>query len=252
MATLPAISVIVPAYNEEENVEKTVDAIVSAFGPRADDYEIIYVDDGSTDRTGELADAMAAREPRLRVIHHPKNMGYGAALRSGFTAARHPLIFYTDGDLQFDLNEIDRLVPLLDGADIVSGCRINRQDPWYRRLNAAIFNMTVRILFGLRLRDIDCAFKIYRKSIFDRITIRSEGIFVSAEILTQAHRHGMVIRQVGVTHYPRTDGEPTGNNPLVVLNAMMDLVRFFWLQLRSAPSTSPSDSSKDAGSQRGQ
>ncbi len=231
MRKLPALSVIIPAFNEEQNVEGTVREIVTKIGPRVENLEILLVDDGSTDRTGVLADELSAAEPRMRVIHHPGNLGYGAALKSGFAGARHPLIFYTDGDLQFDLAEIDRLAPLLDGADIVTAYRIDRQDPWHRRLNARIYNTTIRVLFGLDLEDIDCAFKIYRRSLFETIEIRSRSIFVSAEILTQAHRRGLVIRQVGVTHYPRRGGEPKGNNPSVVAAALRDLVRF-WIRGR--------------------
>src|SRR5262245_12840368 len=132
----PSISVVVPLFNEQDNVEATVRAIEAAFGPRCARYEMVLVDDGSADATGALCDTLAAINPLVRVVHHEVNRGYGAALRSGFGAARFPVIFYTDGDLQFDLEEIDRLLPLLEGADIVTGFRINRQDPWHRRFNA--------------------------------------------------------------------------------------------------------------------
>jgi glycosyltransferase involved in cell wall biosynthesis len=226
------LSVVVPLYNEQENVGPTVREIEDKIGPRVQDYEVILVDDGSTDLTARLCDDLAAGSPRVRALHHESNLGYGAALRTGFAAARHPLIFYTDGDLQFDLGEIERLLPLLEGADIVTGYRINRQDPPHRRFNAAVYNAVMRTLFGVRLRDLDCAFKIYRKSIFDRIAMQSDGILISGEILVQAVQQGRVIREVGVTHYPRRRGTPTGNNPLVVLAAMRELVKFCWTQIR--------------------
>jgi glycosyltransferase involved in cell wall biosynthesis len=232
MQTLTALSVVVPLYNEEENVEPTVREIHAKIGPRAATYEILLVDDGSRDRTPGIADHLAAGDPRVRAIHHPRNLGYGAALRSGFGAALHPLIFYTDGDLQFDLAEIDRLIPLLDGADIVTGFRINRQDPWHRRFNAGFYNLVMRSLFDVKLRDLDCAFKLYRRSIFDVVATESDGILISGEILVQAVRHGLVIREVGVTHYPRRRGVPTGNKPLVVLAAMLELASFCLHQLR--------------------
>ena len=231
MQTLGALSIVIPLYNEEENVEATVRDIHAKIGPRAANYEILLVDDGSHDKTAGLVDRLAASDARVRAVHHPRNLGYGAALRSGFAAARHPLIFYTDGDLQFDLSEIDRLVPLLDGADIVTGYRINRQDPWHRRFNAGFYNLVMRTLFGVKQRDLDCAFKFYRKSIFDVVAIESDSILVSGEIMVQAVRHGLVIREAGVTHYPRARGVPTGNKPLVVVAAMLELARFCWRQL---------------------
>lgn len=235
MQRLSALSIIVPLYNEEENVEATVREIHARIGPRAGDYEILLVDDGSLDRTAASVDRLAAADTRVRAIHHPRNLGYGAALRSGFTAACHQVIFYTDGDLQFDLAEIERLIPLLEGADIVTGYRINRRDPWHRRFNAGFYNLVMRVLFGVKVRDLDCAFKLYRRSIFDVVTAESDGILISGEILIQAVRNGLVIREVGVTHYPRRHGVPTGNNPGVVLAAMVDLARFCWHQLRLGP-----------------
>jgi len=235
-APFPPLSVVVPMYNEEANVEGTVREIFAKIAPRVADCEIILVDDGSRDRTGALSDALAAADSRIRVVHHPANRGYGAALRSGFGKALHAHIFYTDGDLQFDLDQIDRLLPLVEGADIVTSYRIDRQDPWHRRFNGKLFNRVVRILFGVRLRDLDCAFKIYRKDLFETVRIDSEGILVSAEILVQATRQGKVIREVGVDHFPRRKGQPTGNNPLVVLTAMLELVRFCWRMWLRRPS----------------
>jgi glycosyltransferase involved in cell wall biosynthesis len=230
MEPLPSLSVVVPMYNEEENVEATVAEIRGKIFPRVKRCEIVLVDDGSHDRTAALCEALASADSSVRFVRHATNLGYGAALRSGFAAAAHPLIFYTDGDVQFDLDEIDRLIPLLEGADIVTGYRINRQDPWHRRFNAGVYNLVMRALFGVRLRDLDCAFKFYRKSIFDVVQMKSDGILISGEILVQAVRNGLVIREVGVTHYPRARGTPTGNKPLVVVAAMLELAKFCWNQ----------------------
>ena len=237
METLEALSVIVPLYNEEENVEATVREIRTKIARRVPACEIILVNDGSHDGTARLCDALAASRPSgdVRVVHHARNLGYGAALRSGFDAATHPVLFYTDGDVQFDLDEIDRLLPLLEGADIVTGYRINRQDPWHRRMNAGIYNLVMRLLFGVKLRDLDCAFKLYRKSIFDVIHTKSDGILISGEILVQAVQHGLIIRETGVTHYPRQRGTPTGNKPLVVVSAMLELAKFCWTQWWDRP-----------------
>src|SRR5262245_23159647 len=229
------LSIVVPLFNEERNVEATVEELRSKIGARVDAWEAILVDDGSLDGTAAVAEALAADDGRVRVVRHESNRGYGAALRSGFAAARHPLVFYTDGDLQFDLDEIDRLIPLLDGADIVTGWRINRQDPCHRRFKAGIYDLVVMTLFCRRLRDLDCAFKFYRKSIFEVVQMKSDGILISGEILVQAVQHGLSIREVGVTHYPRTRGTPTGNKPLVVVAAMLELVKFCWTQWRLKP-----------------
>jgi glycosyltransferase involved in cell wall biosynthesis len=226
MKKLEALSIVVPFYNEEESIEATVREIREVFDSRVGQYEVILVNDGSHDRTGALADDIARQDPRARVIHHPKNLGYGAAILSGFHAARHELIFYTDGDLQFDLKEFDRLVPLLSQYDIVTGYRGNRRDPWYRRLNAGTYNLVVRILFGVKVTDLDCAFKIYRKAMFQKIHPQSTGIFICGDILIEATKLGMTIGEVEVTHFPRTKGTPTAGNPLVILTAMYELSKF--------------------------
>lgn len=226
MKKLETLSIVVPFYNEEENIEATVREIRETFDTRVERYEMVLVNDGSRDRTAALADEIARKDPRVRVVHHPKNLGYGSAILSGFYAAKNELIFYTDGDLQFDLKEFDRLVPLLSQYDIATGYRGNRQDPWYRRLNAGTYNMVVRILFGVKVSDLDCAFKIYRKSMFEKIHPQSTGIFICGDILIQATKLGLKIGEVEVTHYPRTKGTPTAGNPLVILNAMFELSKF--------------------------
>src|SRR5262245_37246317 len=245
------LSIVVPLFNEERNVEATVEELRSKIGARVDAWEAILVDDGSLDGTAAVAEALAADDGRVRVVRHESNRGYGAALRTGFAAATHPLVFYTDGDLQFDLAEIDRLLALVDGADIVTGYRIDRQDPWHRRFNAAFYNTTMRLLFGVRVKDLDCAFKIYRKSIFDKIAPRSDGILISGEILVEATRQNLSIREVGVTHHPRRAGVPTGNKPLVVIAAMIELARFCGRQLlRRAPATPPDRRDQRRGAAR--
>ncbi len=231
MSGVESLSIVVPLYDEEENVEATVRHVREVFGSRVTDFEVILVDDGSTDRTGAIADALAAADPRVRVVRHEANRGYGAALMSGFGAATRDLIFYTDGDLQFDLSEFDRLVPLLASFDIATGYRGNRRDPWYRRMNAGFYNLVIRTLFGVKVRDLDCAFKIYRKAMFEKIHPESQGIFISADILIQATREGFTIGEVEVTHFPRRLGTPIGNNPLVVITAMLELARFCLRQI---------------------
>jgi glycosyltransferase involved in cell wall biosynthesis len=218
-------------YNEESNIEEAVRRAVSILPRHADAFEVILVDDGSRDRTGGIADRLSAADPRIRVVHHGTNRGYGAALRSGIDAARYDWIFYTDGDNQFDLEEIRLLLPLCPQNDIVTGYRIDRRDPFNRKLNAWIFNLAMRLFFGLRVRDVDCAFKLYRRSIFDGFPLRSNGAMIDAEILARARARGARIAEVGVHHYPRTAGSQTGASPFVILRAFRELFRL-WAELR--------------------
>ena len=150
-----SISVFFPLYNEEGNLERLVARALEVLPGLGADFEVILVDDGSRDQTAAIADRIAARDPRVRVVHHPVNGGYGAALRTGFAAARHPLVFFADGDNQFDLGEIGLLIDRIDGADVVSGYRIQRQDPWYRRLNSWLYNRAARVLFDIPVCGVD-------------------------------------------------------------------------------------------------
>src|SRR5690606_10038573 len=185
--------------------------------------EIIIVDDGSRDRTGEIADRLAATLPHVRAVHNRPNRGYGGALRRGFEEARMPYVFYTDGDGQFDFEEIERLIPLMSQYDIVSAYRMNRQDPLHRRINAACWGMLVNVLFGLHLRDVDCAFKIYPRRLFQEIEVESNGAMIDTEVLARARRKGYSIGQIGVHHYPRSAGTQTGANLRVILRAFREL-----------------------------
>ncbi len=191
-------------------------------GLRAD-YEVLIVDDGSADGTGRIADQLAADHPRVRVIHHPRNRGYGAALQSGFRAATKDLVFFADGDGQFDLAELPPWLPLMKEWDIVCGYRMNRQDNFVRKLNGWLWTKMTGLVFSLPLRDIDCAFKLFRRSIFDDLNMESTGALINTEILARAVRKGYRITQRGVHHYPRTAGKQTGCNPRVILRAFQEL-----------------------------
>lgn len=212
-------------HDEEGNIEEAVRRALEHLPRFADSFEIILVDDGSRDRTGEIADRIAADDSRVRVVHHPVNRGYGAALKSGIAACRHEWIFYTDGDNQFDLGEIARLLPFARNHEIVTGYRLDRRDPMHRKVNAWIFNAAMRLLFGLKVRDADCAFKLYRASVFDGIALRSDGAMIDVEILARARRRGARIAEVGVRHYPRTSGRSSGGNPRVVIRAVREMIR---------------------------
>lgn len=222
---VPSISVFFPCYNEADNIMHTVRKALAVLDELKADFEIIVVDDGSTDATGQIADSLAAENDRLKVVHHPANRGYGAALRSGFKAAQKELVFYTDGDGQFDFNEMPPLLSLMEKYDIVSCYRINRQEGLIRKINAWCWTKLVCLVFGLKLRDIDCAFKLYKREIFDNIGILSTGALVDAEILARAIRKGYTITQVGVTHLPRMTGTSTGANLAVIFRAFKELLK---------------------------
>ncbi len=220
-----SLSIFFPCYNEEDNVEATARAALDAAPRISDDYEIIIVDDGSHDRTGEIADRLAGQWPRVRAVHNPSNRGYGGALQAGFRAATKEWVFYTDGDGQFDFNEIPRLLDLLDRFDIVSAYRLNRQESAIRRFNGWAWSQFCNLMLGLSLRDIDCAFKIYPRRLFDEIPMHSEGALIDAEILARASRLGYRIGQIGVHHYPRRAGRQSGASLKVVARAFIELVK---------------------------
>lgn len=197
-----------PAFNEEANISETVFNALSYL--QGKQGEVVVVDDGSRDRTADLVDSLSKQHPgRVRLVRHAMNLGYAHALRDGFAAAKGDWIFYSDADNQFDLSEIDLLWPHSEGSDLVVGFRKNRQDPFPRILAARVYNWIARTLFGIGVRDIDCAFKLFRKDVFDRIRIESSGFLVDCEILAKAHKSGMKVREVGVTHRPRTRGRST-------------------------------------------
>ena len=191
------------------------------------DYEIILVDDGSTDQTPHIIDAIADADSRVTVVHHPTNLGYGAAIQSGIRAATKTLVFFTDGDGQFDLNELPPLLPLMKEHDIVSCFRLNRQDGLLRRLNAWCWTSLVCLLFRMKFKDINCAFKLYRRRIFDDMEMRSTGALINAEILARATRRRYAITQVGVHHFPRTRGQQTGAHPRVIFRAFRELFKLY-------------------------
>lgn len=225
-ATPPvSITVFFPCYNEQDNVAKVTRQAVEVLESLRADYEILVVNDGSADNTGRMADELTSTNPRIRAIHHPRNLGYGAALQSGFRAATKELVFYTDGDGQFDLKEISLLLPLMADYDIVSGYRMNRQDPPLRRLNGWLWTRLNDFLFSLNVRDMDCAFKLFKRTIFDHIKMESQGALIATEILARAARKGYRITEKGVHHYPRTAGKPTGNNLRVILRAFREVIR---------------------------
>jgi glycosyltransferase involved in cell wall biosynthesis len=236
MTRVARLSYFFPAHNEEANIEGLVAEALETLPSLADRFEIIAVDDGSRDGTFRLADELAAQHPDLvRVVHHPVNLGYGAALRSGFAAARYELIAFTDGDRQFKVADIGRLTARsveADAPDVVVGFRIKRADAFIRTLYARAYRLANRTFFDLRVSDVDGACKLFRRAALEDIRVESDGAFFSAELLIKLREAGRSVVEVGVPHYPRTAGSATGARPTVILRAVRDFWRlrlYLWV-----------------------
>jgi glycosyltransferase involved in cell wall biosynthesis len=226
---VPRLSYFFPAHNEEPNLEGLVDEALAVLPELAETFEIIAVDDGSRDATAAIAQRLADEHPDVvRLVRHPVNLGYGAALRSGFGAARYELVAFTDGDRQFKVADLGLLTARLaaaDAPDVVVGYRIKRADPLVRTLYARAYRLANRIFFGLKVTDVDCACKLFRRTALQSIRVESGGAFFSAELLIRLRTEGASVAEVGVPHYPRTAGSATGARPSVVFRAVRD----FWL-----------------------
>jgi glycosyltransferase involved in cell wall biosynthesis len=232
-ARVPRLSYFFPAHNEEANLEGLVEEALASLPAIADTFEIIAVDDGSKDGTLAIAERLAAANPGIvRVVHHEVNRGYGGALRSGFEASRYELLCFTDGDRQFRVADLARLTARMaepDAPDVVVGYRIKRADPFIRIAYARTYKLANRVFFGLRVRDVDCAAKLFRREALEGVRVESGGAFFSAELLIRVSNEGCSIAEVGVPHYPRTAGSPTGARPSVIWRAVKD---FWMLRLR--------------------
>ncbi|MBU0517777.1 glycosyltransferase family 2 protein [bacterium] len=223
-----SLTLFFPCYNEEENVENAALAAIEAARLVTDDFEVIIVNDGSQDRTGEIADRVAQTHPEVRVIHHAQNRGYGAALQSGYHGAVKDAVFYTDGDLQFDIKEITKLWVLLGEYDVVTGYRIKRMDPFIRKLNSFGWTSLTKLIFGLPVRDVNCAFKLFKREVIGNMVLESEGALIDAEVFARVKKAGYKIKEVGVNHYPRQAGTQTGAKPWVILMAFVELAKLWW------------------------
>jgi glycosyltransferase involved in cell wall biosynthesis len=222
-----SLSVFFPCYNEQDNIERVIKSAIDVLIPLKMDYEIIIVNDGSKDRTGQIADSLAAKDKHIKVVHHQPNRGYGAALQSGFKTATKEFVFYTDGDGQFDIKELPLLFKYMTDYDIVTGYRIKRQDSLIRKINAFCWTTMVNLLFGTKIKDMDCAFKLYRRRIFDDIKMESTGALINTEIFARAKNKGYKIFQIGVHHYPRIAGVQTGAKVSVIFRAFKELFALY-------------------------
>jgi len=220
------VSVIFPAFNEEGNILPLLNKSREVFSRYFKDWEIIVVDDGSTDNTRSNVKRLSEEDKRIRVVSHTKNLGYGGALRTGFKEARFNLIFFSDGDGQFDMGEVNLLLPYLEKADIVAGYRITRADPFHRVLNAWLYNWLVRVIFAIKVRDINCAFKFIKRRVLETISLESKGALINAELLYKAKKNRFKILEVPVHHYPRKSGSQTGAKPGVVFTMFFELLKW--------------------------
>lgn len=226
------LSVFFPAYNEEVALRETIEKADKILRKITEKYEILIIDDGSRDETGEIADQLAKENKYLRVIHHPQNRGYGAALKSGFYQAKYPWIVFTDADGQFDFKEITKFFTAQrkTGADLVIGYYLKRKVPFYRIwASKYLWELPVYLLFGLKVRDIDCGFKLIKKEVIEKIPkLESErGPFITTEFLVKAKKAGFKITEIGVRHYPRKAGQATGASLEVIFSAYSDLLRLW-------------------------
>ncbi|MDD3726341.1 MAG: glycosyltransferase family 2 protein [Candidatus Ratteibacteria bacterium] len=207
---MKSISVILPAYNEEENIATAIISIKDFLAVLCDNYEVIVVNDGSSDKTGERAEHFARQDPsHVRVFHHSSNKGYGTALKTGFSNARYEYIFYTDSDNQFDIKELKNFLPLIEKYDIVIGYRIKRKDSLLRIFLSKGYNYLIFLLFHLKVKDVDCSFKLFHRYVLDAIKIECDDFFIDTEFLVRAKKAGFYIAEQGVSHYPRKQGKTT-------------------------------------------
>jgi len=226
---LKSISYFCPAYNEQENLEKAVTSVLAVLKEINALFEIIIVDNGSLDKTPQMADQFAKTYPQIKVIHHVSNREYGGALKSGFMNVANEIVVYTDSDNQYDFNDFKKMLPYLENYDVVMGVRENRHDSIYRKIQSAIFNLLLKALFGLKAKDINCSFKVYKKKVLDSIDICSNSAFIDAEMYIRARKKGYKICEVAVQHFPRQAGKATGAKPHVVLLTIKEIF-CYWLR----------------------
>ena len=231
MAHVHSLTVFFPMWNEEEYLDRAIGSAREACETlvaegEIETYELLIIDDASTDATPALADALAAADPRVRVIHHPKNRKLGGSLKTGFTEARGDLVLYTDADLPFDMDELVKACRLMRHyeADIVSAYRFDRTgEGWVRVVYSFFYNSMVRFLFGVRMRDINFAFKLCKRTVLETVTLKSEGSFIDAELIVRARKHGFKVVQFGVDYFPRTRGVSTLSSPAVIVKILREM-----------------------------
>ncbi|HVE58195.1 MAG TPA: glycosyltransferase family 2 protein [Pyrinomonadaceae bacterium] len=227
----PGISVFFPAYNDAQSIEKLVENALAVLPGLTDDYEVIVINDGSTDNTQDVLDQLQAKHPEVRIVEHETNKGYGAALRSGFNAASKDLVFYTDGDGQYDVRELLKLFPLLtENVDVVNGYKLERTDKVNRKIIGSSYNHLAHFLFSLPIRDVDCDFRLIRRAILGKIALHSTSGSICVELVYKLRKAGANFKEVGVNHYARQFGQ---SQFFTVRRVSKTLLDFFllWLKL---------------------
>ena len=232
----PRISIVFPMYNEEDNIRAAVEAAARVLEPlTGGNYEIIIVNDASTDRTGEMAEELAAADARIRPVHHQTNRTLGGAIRTGLTHSRGELVLYTDADLPCDLAYLNDAIPFLDQADVVIGYRTHCHEGFKRWLYSKVYNLLTRWLLGLRVRDVNFAFKLFKREVVEAMELHAEGSFIDAEMLSEAQRHGFRIAEIPVVYQVRQAGQSTLARPQVIIRIFREMYHY-----RRRRSTNPS------------
>lgn len=225
---LRSLTVFFPCYNEEANVKRMVEHFEEVLPRFAKKFEILIIDDGSTDKTGKIAKKLSKTHEAVRLIQHPKNKGYGASLRTGIAEAQYDWVFFTDGDMQFDVAQLEDFIPFTKEYQVIIGYRMTRADGNFRAMNARIFKLYIDLLFRLHVKDIDCAFKLFKRTKVQSLHLQSTGAFTSAEMLYRLKKLGEKFHQLPVSHYPRQFGTPTGNHPKVIIKAGIEAFRVYF------------------------
>jgi len=220
------LSIIFPAYNEEKNIKKSLESAVK-FATPLGEYEVIVVDDGSTDSTQVEVLKYKKINDNVHIISHRKNLGYGAAVWDGLKAAKGELIFFTDSDMQFKINELKKFINTINDCDVVIGYRKKRSEGFSRKLNMFAWRSLARVFLSLKFRDIDCAFKLFKSKVIKKIKVESTGAMFSAELLYRVNQHGFKVLELPVNHYLRIYGKPTGANPKVIIRALKEFFIFY-------------------------
>ena len=245
----PGLSVFFPAFNDAATIASLVIAAVQTAGRLTPDFEVLVINDGSTDATASVADELARLYPQVRVVHHEHNRGYGGALRSGFGAASKELVFYTDGDAQYDPREMAQLWDKMgDGVDLVNGYKISRSDPWHRIVIGRVYHHVVKRLFGLQVRDVDCDFRLMRRSIFERVRLEKSSGVICLEMMKKITDAGFHIVEVPVHHYHRAYGKSQFFNFPRLYRTAIDVTKLWWaLAVRGEASRPAPEPAETAG-----
>jgi glycosyltransferase involved in cell wall biosynthesis len=226
--SLKSLSVFLPAYNEEDSITTTVENVIKVLKELNINWEVLVINDGSKDNTAEMVKKLEKKYPKVKLVNHEQNKGYGHALKTGFASSKYPWVAFVDSDGQFDFAEIKKLIAKTDEADVVLGYRLNRADPFQRRIFTWGWKMLAMVLLGLNVKDYSCGFKLIKKKVIEDISpIQSEEKVTQIEMLIKAKKKGYKFAEVGVHHYPRTAGVPTGANMSVVLKSFADMLKLW-------------------------